>query len=204
MVSVFLASSSPRRQELLAQMEIPFEVVTVEIDESRYEHEKPRALVERLAITKAQAAIVQNDISPAGWVLAGDTLVVVQTNTGLQVLGKPKNRQDAQAMIQMLSGSVHKVFSSIAVAHQGMVEVRVNETEVTFSQVDANTLEVYLDSSEPYDKAGAYAIQGQAAKWISNINGSYYAVVGLPVYELEQILKSLKFYESFVQGRDRN
>lgn len=199
MKSVFLASSSPRRQELLAQLGVQFSVVVAQIDESIQAGESAEGVARRLAVQKALAGRQQISPSQDAWVIAGDTLVVIETPPGAKILGKPSTRDEAFAMLQSLSGITHKVYSSVAVLHQEEVKSAVNCTEVTFGEIDQTSLEAYLDTDEPYDKAGGYAIQGQAAQWISNINGSYYAVVGLPIYELRQLLESFDFFnESYV------
>lgn len=191
MKKVYLASNSPRRQEILMMMGIEFDVVSVEIDESTCHEESPSDLVTRLAKEKAQAAISQYNISPASYVIAGDTLLAL----GNSVLGKPKSRDDAREILQKLSNQTHEVCSAVALAHNGDIQVAVNKTKVSFCSLAPDEVERYLMTDEAYDKAGAYAIQGYAARWITEIKGSYHAVVGMPVYELEQLLKKTRFYK---------
>lgn len=189
-MTIFLASKSPRRLELLLQMGMTAEVVCAEVDESAKAHELPADLVSRLAKEKAGAAVEQNAISPSDWVIAGDTLVAVDSH----ILGKPADFLEAKEMLQKLSGRSHSVFSAVAVAHQGRVEVALNQTKVFFAQLTDEQINAYLATDEAYDKAGAYAIQGEAAKWIEKIDGSYYGVMGLPIFELHRLLSEMKFY----------
>lgn len=188
---VFLASNSPRRKELLTQMGIDFKVLSCDVDEAPRKNEPAGELVIRLAKEKAQATQLQHALIASDWVIAGDTLIELDG----QVLGKPANRLEAMTMLQKLSNSTHQVLSAVAVAHAGQLGCALNTTEVSFTTLETEMLETYLDSDEAYDKAGAYAIQGEAAKWISNMNGSYFAVMGLPIFELEQLLKSMNFYK---------
>ncbi|WP_165395088.1 Maf family protein [Thiomicrorhabdus indica] len=190
MKRVYLASNSPRRQEILNMMGIQFDVVSAEIDESIDSIAPPRELVARLAEQKAQSAIQQHGVSPAGYVIAGDTLIFCEN----KVMGKPKDQEDAREILQTLSNQTHAVYSAVALAHNDTIHVAVNKTEVSFCALEPEDVERYLLTDEAYDKAGAYAIQGYAARWITEIKGSYHAVMGLPVYELEQLLKQTEFY----------
>lgn len=190
MNKVSLASNSPRRQEILTMMGIDFDVVSAEIDESSHSGESPKELVARLAKQKALAAVDQHNILPAGYVVAGDTLIAFEN----KVMGKPKDREDARKILQTLSNNTHSVYSAVALAHNGNINVAINKTLVSFCELDWDDVERYLSTDEAYDKAGAYAIQGYAARWVREIQGSYHAVVGMPVYELEQLLKQTEFY----------
>jgi len=187
---VWLASKSPRRQELLAQMGIEFSTMTAPCDERPKQGETPRQLVMRLAKEKAQAVLDLDEVAANDWVIAGDTLLELAG----QSIGKPLDKEDARRILYKLSGQTHSVLSAIALAHNGSLEVAVNETQVTFVALNDDEIERYLRSDEPYDKAGAYAIQGEAAKWISQMSGSYYAVMGLPIFELNQLLTKMGFY----------
>ena len=171
-------------------MGIDFDVVSAEIDESSHSGESPRELVAQLAKQKALAAVNQHNILPAGYVVAGDTLIAFEN----KVMGKPKDQADARKMLQALSSNTHSVYSAVALAHNDKIYVAVNKTLVTFCELDWDEVERYLSTYEAYDKAGAYAIQGYAARWVTEIKGSYHAVVGMPVYELEQLLKQTEFY----------
>lgn len=171
-------------------MGIQFDVVSAEIDESIDSIAPPRELVARLAEQKAQSAIQQHGVSPAGYVIAGDTLIFCEN----EVMGKPKDQEDAREILQTLSNQTHAVYSAVALAHNDTIHVAVNKTEVIFCALEPEDVERYLLTDEAYDKAGVYAIQGYAARWITEIKGSYHAVMGLPVYELEQLLKQTEFY----------
>lgn len=182
---LYLASSSPRRQELLAQLGVDFSLVSAEIDESPRQDEEPLEYIQRMALQKALAGAQSIDSAMDAWVIAGDTSLVLDN----RILGKPKDAGEAKFMLSQLSARSHKVYSSVAVWHQGEVQSLINITEVTFTGLDADDITAYVASGEPLDKAGAYAIQGYAAKWVKNINGSYSGVMGLPLFELSQLLE---------------
>lgn len=173
-------------------MGLAFQTLSVEVDETHDSGESAEAFVMRLAEEKALkgAELVQN--AEDAWVIGGDTLVII----GEKILGKPESADAAGVMLNQLSGSVHQVYSAVALFNNGKVETLLNKTEVEFEQLSDFDIDGYIASGEPFGKAGAYAIQGQAAKWIKRINGSYYAVMGLPVYELEQLLKKMNFYKN--------
>ena len=177
--SMVLASASPRRRELLEQMGMEFEVLVAEIDEQRLPNEKPAELVQRLALEKARAVFKPNAI-----VIAADTVVAI----GDEVLGKPKNESDAKAMLKKLQGRNHFVYSGFCVLDGEKEISEVVATEVVFRKVGDEEVETYVASGEPMDKAGAYGIQGGAAKFISEIHGDYYNVVGLPICRLYTVL----------------
>ena len=180
-------SQSPRRQELLRQIGVSFNVLDVSIDETPLQHEAPLAYVRRIAHDKAHAAwehMVQQGL-PASRVLAADTTVVL----GDLILGKPFDRDDACKMLRSLSGQQHVVMSAVAVAFAGTLELVVSQTAVTFKTLSAADITRYAASEEPYDKAGAYAIQGRAAGFIARIDGSYSGVMGLPLFETVQLLE---------------
>ena len=184
---IYLASQSPRRQELLRQIGVSFNVLDVSIDETPLQHEAPLAYVRRIAHDKAHAAwehMVQQGL-PASRVLAADTTVVL----GDLILGKPFDRDDACKMLRSLSGQQHVVMSAVAVAFAGTLELVVSQTAVTFKTLSAADITRYAASEEPYDKAGAYAIQGRAAGFIARIDGSYSGVMGLPLFETVQLLE---------------
>lgn len=192
MNSVILASQSPRRKEILQQLGIEFNVLLAEIDETASSNEKPKDLVARLAREKACAVVEEYQLEDLNWVIAGDTIVAKNE----KVYGKPSDKAEAKAMLMALSGTQHSVFSSVAVWHQGNCQVAVNETLVKFKEVSEAEVATYLQSDEAMDKAGAYAIQGYSARWIEQIEGSYFAVVGLPVFELNQILEEMDFFKN--------
>jgi len=181
---IFLASQSPRRRELLRQIGVEFELLPVEIDEAQQHGEAPETCVQRLALEKARAGRV---ILPAGHalpVMGADTLVVC----GDAVLGKPVDREAAMAMLQLLSGTTHRVLTAVALAgdHEA---VCVSTSQVTFRTLTADECEAYWDTGEPRGKAGSYAVQGLAAMFITRLEGSYSGVMGLPVYETAELLK---------------
>lgn len=183
-IQFFLASASPRRSELLQQLQYRFEVYPVNIDESRLVNEAPKDYVSRLAEQKATAAFKWLD-SPAVPVLGADTIVVLDD----QVMGKPKDKAQACEMWAALSGSEHLVMTAVALVAQQRTVVRLNQTKVRFRHLSINDMDAYWASGEPKDKAGAYAIQGLGSVFVETIQGSYSAVVGLPLFETAQLLE---------------
>ena len=179
---IILASRSPRRAELLTAAGIAFEVHSVEVDERPRAGEEPAAYVERLAIEKARAVFARH---PSGTVLGADTTVVVDG----RMLGKPVDRSDAVRMLRTLRGRVHAVLTGVAVVSPAGIESAVEQTRVWLDAVTDEDISWYVDSGEPMDKAGAYAIQGLASRFIPKIEGSYTNVVGLPVALVSSILK---------------
>jgi septum formation protein len=177
--SVLLASSSPRRQDFLRAVGIPFQTLAPHVDESLLDGEDPFAAAERLARAKASAAAA----AAAGasdaetLVIAADTLVVLEG----RALGKPADRADARAMLRALSGRRHEVVTGVALVHRGALVSGRDVTEVTFALLDEPTIGRYVESGEADDKAGAYALQGLAGFFIDGIEGSPSNVVGLPV-----------------------
>lgn len=180
---IILASRSPRRVELLAQLGVQCEIVPADIDESSLPGEDPAVYVQRLAQAKA-LAIAASHGERGFTILAADTTVAL----GQEILGKPADAADAMDMLSRLSGSVHWVHTAVAVYRQGEVRCLLNSTRVEMMQVPAEILQAYVDSGEPMDKAGAYGIQGRAGAWISRIDGSYSGVMGLPLHETAQLL----------------
>jgi septum formation protein len=171
---IVLASASPRRQELLKNAGIEFAVSPANIAEVREDNETPRAFAERMAREKAHAVHTRNTDK---CVLAADTVVVVED----QVLGKPKDGKDAVRMLRLLSGRKHNVITGVCLLGNDFEDVRSECTTVQFSDLNGADIDAYVASGEPMDKAGAYAIQEGAARWISKIEGDYSNVVGLPV-----------------------
>lgn len=180
--TILLASKSPRRQELLAQLRVEFKLVDVDVDETPTPGESATDYVRRLAIEKAQAGADQAGL--AAPVLGADTIVVVD-NT---ILGKPGDQQEAIAMLTLLSNRSHQVMTGIAVVSGRGTFSDLVITEVTFREISDSEKLQYWQSGEPLDKAGGYGIQGLAGKFVERINGSYYAVVGLPLMETERLL----------------
>ncbi|HYB94266.1 MAG TPA: Maf family protein [Vicinamibacterales bacterium] len=179
---LILASRSPRRSELLTAAGIPFEVLAADVDETPHAREAPAAYVERLAIAKAQAVL---PLRPAARVLGADTTVTIDG----EILGKPADSADARRMLRLLSGRAHDVHTGVAVVTATRVQSAVDTTRVWFSTLTDEDISWYVATGEPVDRAGAYAIQGFASRFIPRIEGSYSNVVGLPVALVSSILK---------------
>ncbi|HEY6412300.1 MAG TPA: Maf family protein [Edaphobacter sp.] len=178
---LILASASPRRRELLTQAGLGFTVESSDINEDRLQHESAAAYVQRLAEEKAQAVwnlrSSLDTLEDPLLVLGADTCVVSDGH----ILGKPTSVEDARRMLRILSGRTHAVLTGIAVANRGKILSDVEVTQVTFNVLKDAAIAEYVGSGEPLDKAGAYAIQGYAARWIPRIEGCYFNVVGLPI-----------------------
>lgn len=184
---VHLASSSPRRRQLLAQIGVPFQVIEVEVDESIAPGEAPPAYVSRLAAAKAGAGLQRSRAAgSARPVLAADTAVVIDG----AILGKPRDRADALRMLRLLSGRTHEVFTAVALATPERLASVVSRSEVRFRDIAEAEAHAYWDTGEPRDKAGAYAIQGRGAVFVADLRGSHSGVMGLPLYETAQFLRS--------------
>lgn len=180
---LYLSSNSPRRKELLQQAGLQFEVVNAPVEEVALPHESPESYVLRIAIEKAMAGF--NKVAGKQvWVIGGDTAVMVND----KVLGKPKNEVDSFRMLQRLSGKTHTVLSGLAVIYDGAVYSLINQTQVSFKPLTEKEIKDYIATGEPEDKAGSYAIQGLGANFIESISGSYSGVMGLPLFELNQLL----------------
>jgi septum formation protein len=183
---LLLASASPRRAELLRQLGVPFEQRAMETDETPLPGEPAAALVRRLALGKAVAAL---PLAARGqWVLGADTVVVL----GNHILGKPADAADASAMLSLLSGRVHRVYTGIALLREGHGPLQACPcTRVGFRELGEAEIAAYVATGEPLGKAGAYAIQGRAAAFVRGIAGSWSNVVGLPLFELDALLRRL-------------
>lgn len=184
-MSFYLASASPRRQELLRQIGVGFSVLSVDVDETTLTQESPEDYVQRVALAKALAGLQLQGDEPQCVVLGGDTAVVHQG----RIFGKPIDRADALEMLAVLSGSRHEVYSAVSVVSAARQITRLVKTQVTFHNITQQQLDAYWDTGEPLGKAGAYAIQGLAAIFVADIQGSYSGVVGLPISETAQLLK---------------
>ena len=184
MVSLYLASGSPRRQELLTQLGISFEKVVPGIEEQRRPQESAQQYVVRLAREKAQAgvALAPRDLP----VLGADTIVILNG----EVLEKPRDGGHAAEMLRMLSGKTHQVMTAVALADKRQTLDCLVVTEVTFRVLSGQDIADYVASGEPLDKAGAYGIQGLGGCFVRKINGSYHAVVGLPLVETYELLSN--------------
>lgn len=178
---VVLASASPRRRELLAAFGIEPAVRPVDADESVQADEAPRDYVERLARAKAEAAAAQ---VPDAVVIGADTAVVLDGT----IYGKPASAADFRRMMGALGGRWHEVYTAVAVVRDGRTALRTAVSRVRLRPLDEGELRRYWDSGEPHDKAGGYAIQGLGALFVSEMQGSYSGVVGLPLYETGQLL----------------
>lgn len=179
---LLLASSSPRRSQILQIVGWPFEVGAFEVDETLRANESPREYVERLAAAKAQASANVHSQRP---VVAADTTVVVDE----RVLAKPVDREDAKRMLRLLQGRWHQVLTGIALISESGIEVDVETTDVRFAPMNETEVDWYANTGEPMDKAGAYAIQGQGARFIEGIKGDYFNVMGLPVRLLYELIR---------------
>jgi septum formation protein len=179
---IILASGSPRRRELLAAAGLSVEVDPADADESVHAGEAPAAYVERVAIAKAAIGAGRH---PDAAVLGGDTTVVVDGH----IFGKPEDDSDARQMLERLSGRPHEVLTGVALAWRGAMRARVEKTTVWFRPLSAHEIAWYVASGEPRGRAGAYAIQGLASRFIPRIDGSYTNVVGLPVTTVLALLQ---------------
>jgi MAF protein len=179
---IVLASASPRRQELLKSAGIEFIVHPANIVETRRPGETPKAFAERTAQEKALAV---HSLFPECLVLSADTVVIVDE----EVLGKPRDREDAARMLRMLSGRKHVVTTGVCLVGAGFEDTRSESTVVEFSEITDAEIRDYIATGEPMDKAGAYAIQGIASRWIPRIQGDYSNVVGLPVFLVWRMLR---------------
>ena len=182
---IILASASPRRRELLEQIGVSAIVQSVDIDESKKQGESVLTYVQRLAAEKAQTGseIIENKSKLP--VLGSDTII----EFGDSILGKPVDRQQAKEMLRLLSGKKHTVHTSVAIVTVREMFMATSSTQVQFKVLEEEEIDCYLATGEADDKAGSYAIQGRAAQFINNINGSFSGVMGLPLYETVQLLK---------------
>lgn len=181
--TLLLASTSPRRREILAALGLDFTVVPVDVDESLRDGETPGDMALRLAVAKAEAAEGHSD----GVVLGADTVVVIDGHA----LGKPKDEADCLAMLERLSGRGHKVLTGVALHGAQGTQTALSETDVYFREISRDEALAYWQSGEPCDKAGAYAVQGLGGVFVERIEGSYSGVVGLPVFETAALLANV-------------
>lgn len=186
--SLVLASASPRRQQLLADMGVTFQVHVTNTDESRHDDERPEDFVTRLARDKARQAAEDLALSESVAILAADTIVVQGDN----VFGKPKDFEHAKRIWMALSANKHQVMTAVCLLLGGKNQVKLSITDVEFGRITEDQMQRYWDTTEPQDKAGAYAIQGFASAWVKQISGSYSNVVGLPLREVNLLLADIK------------
>ncbi|MDN2663688.1 nucleoside triphosphate pyrophosphatase [Psychromonas sp. 14N.309.X.WAT.B.A12] len=180
---LFLASGSPRRGELLSQINVEYQRIKAGIDETQQVAESAEHYVQRLALEKALAGLLNNQ--QQGVVLGADTIVVCD---GI-VMEKPQDKLHAQQMMHLLSGNTHQVLTAVALVTAQQQAVKLVTTDVTFKILSDQEISDYWDTGEPKDKAGGYGIQGIAGQFVTHISGSYSAVVGLPLYETAQLIK---------------
>ena len=193
---IYLASRSPRRRDLLKQIGIPFEVLllrdhpgrNVDVDETHLPGEPPTDYVRRVARMKADAGwerVLQRKLRRFP-VLAADTVVAVDDT----ILGKPLDTANAATMLRLLSGREHRVLTAVAITLDVRIELVVSESRVRFAELSDADIEAYVASGEPTDKAGAYAIQGRAGAFVTELHGSYSGVMGLPLFETSQLIRN--------------
>jgi septum formation protein len=180
---LILASSSPRRRDLLTQAGLRFDVLPANIDETRHHNESPTTYVQRLALEKAQAI---HALHPNATILGADTTVVLG-NT--EILNKPTDLADAERMLRQLSNSSHQVHTGIAIVTPTTQRTHIETTTVFFAPIPAADLAHYLTTGDGLDKAGAYGIQGYAARWITRIEGDFFNVMGLPLAATIRLLR---------------
>jgi len=196
--AIYLASQSPRRQELLRQLDVRFELLlpadaaqadALEALEARIGREAPRRYVARVTRLKAEAALARLKARglPSRPVLCADTTVA----RGLEIYGKPGSPEEAATMLKALAGSTHRVLTAVVVAQGKRVFEAVSESTVEFAPMTRAQIAAYVASGEPFGKAGAYAVQGRVAAYIRNIRGSYSGIMGLPLYETAQLLRQV-------------
>lgn len=180
--TLYLASSSPRRRELLALLNVEFSIITPAIDEIWQQGETPEDYVLRLAKEKSQEGVRQ---APYDYpVLGSDTIVVYDGH----ILEKPRDKAHAAQILRSLSGATHQVMTAIAVSDSTHTLSQLVVTHVTFRKMTEGEISAYIESGEPMDKAGAYGIQGKGGRFVQRIEGSYHAVVGLPLVETEALI----------------
>lgn len=180
---IYLASQSPRRRELLTQIGVSHDVLSVTIDESPRSDETPEDYVRRMALTKARAGQRLRNDRP---VLGSDTAVVLDG----RILGKPVDKEDAIAMLTALSGREHRVLTGVALVDDRHDGYRLSDNRVSFRSLSNSEIAAYWETGEPVDKAGGYAVQGLGALFVSHLSGSYSGVMGLPLFETAQLLTS--------------
>ncbi|OGH99386.1 MAG: septum formation protein Maf [Candidatus Melainabacteria bacterium GWA2_34_9] len=182
---IILASASPRRKELLKSMGLEFEVIPSEIEENIENESFSPKLIENLAAEKAADVAKRTNFTAI--VIGSDTVVVINN----KILGKPKDKKDAFIMLKMLSGNTHQVISAIAVIDTETRKILKDSvvSDVTFKQLSDEEINAYIETGEPMDKAGAYAIQGFAGMFVKSINGCYSNIVGISVFKLAEMLK---------------
>jgi septum formation protein len=195
---IYLASASPRRSELLKQINIAHSVLDVPAapgeDEPRHDGESPLQYVERTALDKAKRAIdwvksQSHALDSTLPILTADTTVALEND----VLGKPRDEADARQILKALSGATHVVYTAVVLSHSGKQWQALSTSRVSFTALSDDEITRYIESKEPFGKAGAYGIQGLAAKFIAKLDGSYTGVMGLPLFETAELFKRARF-----------
>jgi len=195
---IYLASQSPRRQELLKQMGVQFKMLLAEPGEDTeaiempIPNEKARAYVERVTLAKSAAALARWQKGNLPWapILCADTTVSLPNHPTGEILGKPSDAKDAKRILRLLSGKTHEVLTAVAItlSPDSKPACLIQVSEVKFAPLSPEQIEAYISSGEPFGKAGAYGIQGLGGALIPSINGSYSGIMGLPIYETTQLL----------------
>lgn len=185
---IYLASSSPRRRELLQQIGVIFEVLAVDVAEVPKHDENPEQYVRRIALTKARAGWQSPQRSKQNPVLGADTEVILAG----EILSKPRDRQHGIEMLQRLSGRSHEVISAVALVYEDRELIRIAKTIVYFRKLNEFEIQAYWNTDEPQGKAGGYAIQGYGAVFVERLEGSYSGVVGLPLFETAELLGEMR------------
>lgn len=185
---LYLASRSPRRNELLARLDRPFQALDLHVPEVRAPAESAADYVQRVAADKARAGLALVAHDPDAVVLGSDTEVVLDG----RVFGKPVDADDARAMLRALAGRTHQVMTAVALVAAGREQGVLVVSEVTFAAIDEDRIAAYVATGEPMDKAGAYAIQGGAERYVRHLAGSYSGVMGLPLQQTEQLLQAFE------------
>lgn len=191
MNTVYLASGSPRRREILENLGYTVARLYAEIDETPYLHEAAAAYAARMALEKNAAAVIhwqaQHPFAPEYPLLSADTAVALHN----RILGKPASAAEAADMLRQLSGTTHQVLTAVCVYWQGTTHTLLQQSDVTFKPLNENEIAAYIACGEPMDKAGAYGIQGLGGVFVENLRGSFTGVMGLPVFETVALLNSL-------------
>ncbi len=191
MSNLILASQSPRRRELLQQLQLSFTVVSSNADETIEQHVNPADAVMELA--KRKALVIAED-HPNSFVVGSDTVVAQEE----LILGKPENPTEAKEMLQRLSGKTHSVYTGVAIIQGQKEHVFYEKTDVTFWELAEEQIDAYIATGEPFDKAGAYGIQALGAIFVKEIKGDYFSVVGLPISKVYRALKDMGFTETSI------
>ena len=188
MSNLILASQSPRRKQLLQQIQLSFSVQSSTVEETFSPHLKPHEVVMELAQKKAKQISLEN---PTDYVIGSDTVVT----EGEHILGKPGSKEEAKEMLTRLSGQTHSVYTGVAILKGETENVFYEKTDVTFWELTSKEIEDYIASEEPFDKAGSYGIQGLGAKFVKELKGDYFSVVGLPISRVYRALQQMGYLQ---------